>query len=105
MHDDTRTQKKWLPFLLFFVVLVLYQVMPSYRILSDTTWALPTALSLIHEGNADLNEFSTLVEESNYYAIQTIDGNYYNFFPVGTSVLVAPPLFVIFVSSCDAIRC
>ncbi|MCC2607990.1 hypothetical protein [Planctobacterium marinum] len=49
-----------------------------------------TSLSLWHEGNANLNEYQSLLETQNHYAIEKINHSYYSIFPVGTSLLSMP---------------
>lgn len=56
----------------------------------DSRWSLPTALSLIREGNADLNEYSALLTSNDYYAIEEIEGRYYTMFPLGASLFALP---------------
>lgn len=73
----------------------------------DSRWTVHTALSLIHEGNADLNEYVDLLERDNWYAIECVPANgprfypvvnrqqcaggrLYHFYPVAVPILVAP---------------
>ena len=49
-----------------------------------------TSLSIIKEGNTDLNEYEDLVKANDYYAIQTVGEKLYSFFPGGTSLLAVP---------------
>lgn len=61
----------------------------------DSRWSVPGAYSLVHEGNLNLDEFPQLLEESDYYWVEEIDGHYYNRFPIGMSVLSAPFVLVL----------
>jgi hypothetical protein len=73
----------------------------------DSRWTVHTALSLIREHNADLNEFDPLLRHDKYYAIECVlpsgerlypiadssqcsGGRLYNFYPVAVPLLVSP---------------
>lgn len=79
------------------VVIVVFSTHFFSRITTsvDSKWSIYTALSLIREGNLDLNEYQPLLEEKGYYAIEDIDGRYYSLFPIGTSLVAAPVVFLI----------
>lgn len=78
----------------------------------DSRWTVFTALSLMREGNADLNEFPRQVEESGFYAIECVSngvrhypirsleecrgGRLYNFYPISASLLALPAVAVQF---------
>ncbi|HYP09088.1 MAG TPA: hypothetical protein VER03_22875 [Bryobacteraceae bacterium] len=78
----------------------------------DSRWTVYTAQSLLHEGNADLNEFHPALREQDYYAIECVGPDYkrtypvdfaapcvgmrfYNFYPVAVPTLAAPVVFVL----------
>lgn len=56
----------------------------------DSRWSLPTAQSILYEGDTDLNEFGGLIEAWGLAAIEVVDGAYYTQFPKGVSVLALP---------------
>ncbi len=73
----------------------------------DSRWTIPMALSLIHDGDADLREFAAQIEAHQYYAIECVtpdnvrrfpivsladcpEGALRNFHPVAVAVLVTP---------------
>ena len=73
----------------------------------DSRWAVYTALSIIREGNTDLNEYVPLLERDGFYAIECVaadgtwryplkersecaDGRLYNWYPVAVPFLAAP---------------
>ena len=56
----------------------------------DSRWTVPQALSVLYEGNLDLDEYPKLLEASNYTAIETIDAHSYSIFPIGTVLLATP---------------
>ena len=62
---------------------------------SDSKWSIPTALSIIKEGNTDLDEYKEMLEKSNYYTIERIDGHYYTPYPIGVSIIAIPFVYAI----------
>lgn len=64
----------------------------------DSRWVIPTAVSLYREGDADLNEYPDLLEDWSYYCTDEVDGRYYSFFPLGSTLMALP-----FVYPVDAI--
>lgn len=96
---------------IFLVVFVAHLLSPNATPF-DSRWSIFTAHSLLHEGNADLNEFSATLREQEYYAIECVGQDYrrtypvdpdapcvgmsfYNFYPVAVPVLAAPVIFVL----------
>lgn len=61
----------------------------------DSKWSIHTAMSLIREGNTDLDEYVTLVERHQDYTLERINNHYYNFYPIGTSILAIPYVFIV----------
>ncbi len=56
----------------------------------DSRWSIPTARSLLREGNTDLNEYAALLQANRFYAIETIGGRHYSMYPIGASLLAIP---------------
>lgn len=80
--------------LLFFalsIVFIFYLEARSNATL-DSSLVIPTALSILNEGDTALNEYPNLLY--NNYAAISINGNFYNYFPIGTSILTIPLLIV-----------
>jgi hypothetical protein len=61
----------------------------------DSKWSIPTALSIIKEGNTDLDEYKEMLEKYNYFAIERIDGHYYTIYPMGVSLIAIPFVYAI----------
>ncbi len=61
----------------------------------DSKWSIYTTLSIINEGNIDLNEYKDILESNNYFSIKEIDGKYYTWFPVGVSIIALPFVLII----------
>ena len=56
----------------------------------DSRWSIPTARSLLREGNTDLNEYAALLDANRFYAIESIGGRHYSLYPIGASLLALP---------------
>jgi hypothetical protein len=56
----------------------------------DSRWTIPVALSLLDRGDTNLDEYAALIEQDRYYAVERVNGHYYNLFPVAVPVLAAP---------------
>ncbi len=61
---------------------------------SDPVWATWTGVSLLKEGDADLDEYAAFVHKVNYATV-TIDGRLYYEFPIGSSLVAMPFLFIV----------
>jgi len=88
--------------LIFFAVFTSHGLSPICCYDSDPMWSIHTAMSIIREGNTDLDEYEDIMKNrdkyaypiENTYTIENIDGHLYTTFPVGTSVVAVPFLFV-----------
>lgn len=81
-------------FLVTFLVYVTSPVITSH----DSRWSVHTSLSIIKEGNTDLNEYEDLVRAINYNSVEYVGEDIYSLFPIGTSALAVP-----FVAVADAL--
>jgi hypothetical protein len=63
----------------------------------DSRWSIPTARSILHEGNIDLEEYRARFEADpgSRYALETIDGRHYAASPIGASLVALPVVFVL----------
>ena len=77
-----------------FVVVFAGQRSGVYTRVYDTRWYVPTALSIVREGNANLDEYRDIITDDDY-AIERIDGHLYHFFPIGTAIVATPFVFVL----------
>ncbi|MHB1390688.1 MAG: hypothetical protein ACYCXF_05560 [Thermoleophilia bacterium] len=62
---------------------------------ADSRWSIYTALSIVREGNTDLNEYEDVLRLNGNYAIEHFNGHAYTQFPVGSSILAVPFVFAI----------
>lgn len=74
---------------LFFVIFFAYITSPNITSF-DSRWSIPTAVSMIKQGNADLNEYPDLLKKEDYYHILQVNGHYYSYFPIGASLIAVP---------------
>jgi len=79
-----------------FVTLVYFLVrVPQSDNVGDNFWYVPTAESLLKEGNPELSEYKPWFGGSaTDPRITQVGGRYYNLFPLGTSVLAAPLVLI-----------
>jgi hypothetical protein len=81
--------------LVFFTVFIVHFSSPN-RTSFDSRWSIHTAMSILKEGDTDLDEYKDLIDTINvYYGIEIIHGHLYNLYPVGVSLLAVPFVYVI----------
>lgn len=83
--------RRLMVFLAVFLVHAGSKNMTSY----DSRWSIPVALSILHHRNIHLDEYSERIQADRYYGIQRVDGHLYNLFPIGTSILALPFVWMI----------
>jgi len=88
-----RVEQLGIPILIFLVVLSSH-FSSGKRISSDSRYSIHTAVSMIKEGNTDLDEYAALFEE-NDYRIENIRGQFYTRYPIGVSIVAVPFVYVI----------
>src|SRR5262249_54037376 len=62
---------------------------------ADSMWSIPTAVSLIDRGDADLDEFSQQLAARHNLFTEEHGGHRFTMFPLGTSILAAPAIPVL----------
>jgi len=82
--------------LLLLLVFTVYLYSPISQV-GDSIWAAHTSVSIIKEGNTNLDEYSGELARSQYGALDNINGHYYTIFPIGTSILSVPVIFPIII--------
>ena len=78
---------------LFAIILIGY-VLSGNRAPFDSALYLHTALSLVREGNTDLNEYPEMIAKV-WWPPDRVDGHYYDTAPIGTPVLAVPIMWAI----------
>jgi hypothetical protein len=97
--------------IVFCLCSVVYVVSPNATSF-DSRWTIPTALSLLHHGDVNLDEYLPLLVRDGFYHIECVTvtkartfpltdasqcpaGHYYNFYPVAVAIIAAPAVFVL----------
>jgi len=62
----------------------------------DSMWTLPVSMSILKQGNTDLDEYKALIDRTDEgaYLIQEINGHLYANYPASLSLLAVPFVFV-----------
>jgi hypothetical protein len=89
-----RTKEFLISFLVFLMAYAVY-LNSGNAIPLDSMWTLPTSVSILKQGNADLDEYQPLIErtEEGSYLIQKIGGHLYANYPPAIALLAAPVVF------------
>ncbi len=82
---------RWIALCLF-VLIVLTQFNGRAAHSGDTRWYIPTALSLIHEGNTDLDEYRGMITPRDY-GVRRHNGHLYNWYPIGPTIMALPIVY------------
>ena len=102
MNISTMNRKShWI--ILTFVFLIVFILHFASPIITsfDSRWSIHTAMSIIKEGNTDLDEYKKQIEANGLYAIRIEDGHYYNMYPIGVSIIAVP--FVYILDKCSSL--
>jgi hypothetical protein len=74
---------------LFLAALLVYAASPVTTSI-DSMWTVYTSLSLVRDGNIELDEYVSVLRDSHFYASREIGGHYYHFYPYGPALLSMP---------------
>ena len=72
----------------FLAVLVVHFASP-YQYSYDSRWAVPTAMSILAEGNTDLDEFRNAMDPLDM-RVQKVRNHLYNYYPLGPALVALP---------------
>lgn len=86
------SQGAWLPALLVFVAVWVGHSAGGVTQFADSRWAIHIAMSLIRDGDVNLDEYAP-ARENDFFLTQR-DGHWRSIYPVGTSLLCVPLVFV-----------
>ncbi len=95
-HPNVR---RCLPYLALFLVAYVTHFMSGVIASGDSRWSVSGAYSLVYDGDLTLDEFPEMLEEHEYYWVDRIGSHWYTRFPIGMSLLSAPLVFALDVSS------
>ncbi|TGK05085.1 dolichyl-phosphate-mannose--protein mannosyltransferase [Leptospira semungkisensis] len=64
---------------------------------ADSKWAAPTSISIIREGNVNLDEFVNHPAFQNLpsQGLEKVQDHYYSYYPIGSSLLGIPQIFLL----------
>lgn len=62
---------------------------------TDSIWFVPTALSILHEGNTNLDEYQSVIATKPSYTVATAQGHLYNHFPLAPSLIALPFVWLV----------
>ncbi len=83
---------RWRNLAVFVAVTAVYESCPIKGV-GDLFWALPTAVSVLREGNTDLDEYEASFG-LNPVGIERVDGHARNAFPIGPTLVALAPIAV-----------
>lgn len=106
------TRKELLAAAAVFLIVLPAHVLSPNATPFDSRWTVHTALSILDEGNTNLDEYLPLLERDSFYGIECISttgarlypiksasecggGHFYNFYPVAVPALVTPAVFAL----------
>jgi hypothetical protein len=84
---------RFVPILVFIIVFLAHAISPGDQTATDSKWSIHVAQSLLHEGNLDLDEYSDLISPHDY-RVSTFQGRVYPHYPIGSSLLATPFVFI-----------
>lgn len=94
MNTISIKRSKILLLLLFPIVTCLIYTACPNRILGDSIWAVHISMSILQEGNTDLNEYCKKNCPNDYRLLEH-NGAYYSYFPDATSIISVPVVFLL----------
>jgi hypothetical protein len=88
-----RIHIKFVPILVFIIVFWAHAISPGNQTATDAKWSIHVAQSLLREGNLDLDEYSDLIPPLDY-RVSTFQDRIYPHYPIGSSLLATPFVFI-----------
>jgi hypothetical protein len=61
---------------------------------TDSLWSVYTTISLVREGNLNIDEYSSLFPKTFFANITEIGGHTFNYYPYGVSILAIPHIWI-----------
>ena len=81
--------------IIFLVVFVTHFFLSDMMTLYDSKWSIPTTLSILREGNTDLDEYEPILRVFNDYSTEQVDNHTYTVYPPGPSIMAIPIVFLV----------
>ncbi|MEK6222933.1 MAG: hypothetical protein N2D54_11865, partial [Chloroflexota bacterium] len=85
-----KTYTSYIIFIFVFLIHFNSPVITSF----DSKWSIHSAISIIREGNLNLDEYVHLLETPDY-RVETVNGHIYSIYPHGTPILAVPLVWII----------
>jgi hypothetical protein len=83
-----------IPSFLFVAVYLAY--LPSGNMgCADSMWSIPTAVSLLDHGDANLDEYQTLLQSQDFHYSIEIASHRYGIYPIGASLVAIPGVLLL----------
>jgi len=76
---------------LFLVVFIVH--FRGLATIYDSRWTIYTSLSIIRQGNIDLDEYASVIPDGDY-RVQSLNGHLYSKYPIGVPLLAVPFVLV-----------
>ncbi len=77
---------------IFLVVFLAYLASPIITSF-DSKWSIHVAMSIIKEGNTDLDEYKEIIPDDDY-RIEKINGHFYSLFSIGAPIFAVPFVYI-----------
>jgi len=77
-------------FIVVFFAYILFPIATS----TDSRWTFYISMSILREGNADLDEYAHLMEDRDFRVIY-LDGHIQSYFPLGVSIISTPYVWMV----------
>ena len=90
-----RRRREIIVSLAVFVVVLAAHATSSNRTSWDSRWTIHTALSILHHGRTDLDEYEPALKTVDYYFVDRVGGRLYNRYPIGSSLVALPFVWVV----------
>lgn len=89
MKTDHKPRSLCIAALIFVAVFLVHRHSPNITVY-DSTWVIPTALSIIRDGDVALDEYRPMMGQDPGWTIQIIRGHPRTIFPLGVSWIALP---------------
>ena len=86
---------QYIIFILIFLIVFITHFFSKNITSFDSLWSIPTAFSIVKEGNTDLDEYFPITQQFQDHTVANYFGHVYNFYPIGTSLLAVPVVWLV----------
>ena len=79
--------------MLLVLMFVIYFGIQDTIAITDSMWTVHVAMSMVKEGDIDLDEYTEIIARRNNFGVLQLDGHLHYFFPWGTPFMAVPFVF------------